>query len=495
MKDKTQNTLRWIVLPFASIIAAILAFAFCQMCQINESHNEIEEGFGYWFWAFLSFFSSGCAFVYVAIIVAPRQKHIVAIVATSIAIVVCLIWCITGIVATLDKQNSLTVFAITSTIGGIMGALVVGLDRYSHFKKLLVHSTTLYTKGKYTETKNKEAHLEKFNDYNDIEGPQKVVELLLKQHTKEQAIDIIFDKLEKDLSEYEKDKTSDCAWDSIDKSCRILDILQPLNRPDWYSDCKTEEELAELITIDYERINASAPQLTKLSKQCSLRAKGIRAIMTGPAMKVQADKLSKLSAIYSETISLFLYYKGELGCAALEKKIWRDLIPGNPISSQSYLIDGYVLGFIFNGKVYINKEFPINIDKAYIHLYTYLWMEYCKKDNFILYQVLINLAKQTNHFHHIRCSKRFLDINEEEAAIKALCYIVAFDGGDIFLDDKRKKQLMSSELAEYKTFDLPRMINLTIDEAKRLPLISFIRGDKISDKDICGEIKFYNSKQ
>ena len=54
---------------------------------------------------------------------------------------------------------------------------------------------------------------------------------------------------------------------------------------------------------------------------------------------------------------------------------------------------------------------------------------------------------------------------------------------------------MSSELAEYKTIDLPHMIDLTIEEAKRLPLISFIRGDKISDKDICREIKFYNSKQ
>lgn len=336
---------------------------------------------------------------------------------------------------------------------------------------------------------------EEFDSYDDEEGPVKVAELLLKHYSKEQAIDIVTDGLERDLNEYKQNQMSEKARSFIDKACRILDVLQPLNMPTWYSHCKSQEELAEFLTIDYNRINDTIDILKKLSQQTNLRAQGMMVVATGPAMTIQANKLLEQSKLYDSMPLFFLEWKRQLGIAALEKKIWRDLIPCNPNSSKSYLIDDYVLGWIFNGKVYVNKEFPINADKAYLHLYTYLWMEHCLMTNHMLFQIMINLASSTEYYHHIRCSKRFLDLNKNEAAIKALCYLVAFDGMDIFLDDKRKKQLMSSELAEYKTFDLPRMIDLTIEEAKRLPLISFIRGDKISDKDICGEIKFYNSKQ
>ena len=67
--------------------------------------------------------------------------------------------------------------------------------------------------------------------------------------------------------------------------------------------------------------------------------------------------------------------------------------------------------------------------------------------------------------------------------------MTAFDAADIFFDENQKAQLMSSNLATYQTLPLPQMldfvIGLTIDEAKRLPLISFIRGDKVLDRDIC----------
>ena len=167
------------------------------------------------------------------------------------------------------------------------------------------------------------------------------------------------------------------------------------------------------------------------------------------------------------------------------------------LSSKMYSIDGIACGFISNGKIYLNSD--MGNHKAPVHLYTYLWMKHCKNSNNSLYNAIIDLASTTAYFYHIQYNKRFADLDREEKAIKAICYMTAFDATDIFLDEKRKAQLMTSNLAEYETLSLSQQLNfiidLTIDEAKRLPLISFIRGDKISDKDICGEIKFNNSKQ
>ena len=110
-------------------------------------------------------------------------------------------------------------------------------------------------------------------------------------------------------------------------------------------------------------------------------------------------------------------------------------------------------------------------------------MKHCKNSNNRLYNIIIDLASTTAYFYHIQYSKRFADLDREEMAIKAICYMTAFDAADIFLDEKRKLQLLASDLAKYETLSLPQqldfIIGLTIEEAKRLPLISFFRKDKV----------------
>ena len=465
MKDKTQNTLRWIVLPFASIIAAILAFAFCQMCQINESHNEIEEGFGYWFWVFLSFFSSGCAFVYISTLVAPKRKDIVAVVATAFVVFLCTLWGIIGFIATIDRLSSLYLFAIISAISGTVGAIAVGTERYKKYAN--ISNTTSST------TTNMEIILRKpkimkgnevldFADNLNIDEIQQMHDDLIEEYGCCKAIDIVIGKLVNELSHH-----SCTGWsEEIDKHLRVLELLQPINGESKYTHFTTPEALAEIATIDYIKISDAITEFTRMAYNADVRSRAILTIMTDPNMKMQANKLHLQKRLYEETIDTLVKIQNHIGKTLHDEHKFKDT--GNILSSKMYSIDGIACGFIANGKLYLNSD--MGNHKAPIHLYTYVWMKHCKKVEPELFNKIYDYAVTTDYFQHIRFSPRFSDLDIEEAAIKAVCYLTSFDAKDIFLDETKKQELlMKLETAECEN-------ELLI----RYPLAAFIKKEDVS---------------
>ena len=314
----------------------------------------------------------------------------------------------------------------------------------------------------------------------DTETAQIVAKGLISKYGKHNAIRLTEDILERSLIAYTENLDPEGAKSFIDKSCRVLDILRPIDTGGWYSHCKNKDELADYLTIDYISISDAINLLNQLSKQSMMRAAGLAIIMTEPPMKIMAEKFYALNTMYEQAIGVLTKMQKHIAETSHKDRRFSDT--GDILSSKIYSIDGKACGFISNGKIYLNSD--MGNHKAPIHLYTYLWMEYCKNNNNTLYNRIIDIASTTAYFYHIQYSKRFADLNKEEIVIKAFCYLVAFDVADIYSDEKRKAQLMSSELIEFQTFGLLRIMDLTINEVKRLPLISFIRGDKIIDKDI-----------
>lgn len=319
----------------------------------------------------------------------------------------------------------------------------------------------------------------------DAETAQIVAKGLVSKFGMHQAISLTEDMLELSLITYNDNLDQEGAKSFIDKSCRVLDILRPIDTGGWYSHCKDQKMLADYLTIDYDCISDAINLLNQLSKQSMMRAAGLAIVMTDPSMKIMAEKFYDLNNMYEKAIGTLTKMQKHIAETSHKERKFED--SGDILSSKMYSIDGKVCGYIYNGKIYLNSD--MGNHKAPIHLYTYIWMKHCKNSNNRLYNAIIDLASATAYFHHIRCSKRFAELDREEMAIKAICYMTAFDAADIFFDENQKAQLMSSNLATYQTLPLPQMldfvIGLTIDEAKRLPLISFIRGDKVLDRDIC----------
>lgn len=319
-----------------------------------------------------------------------------------------------------------------------------------------------------------------YDDYDDADAAQVIAKQLVQKYGKEKAICIVETILEQSLIAYDESPNSQGAWSCIDKSCQLLDILCPIDTGGWYSHCKSKDELADYLTIDYISINDAIKRLHELSKRAMMRATSLAVVMTGPPMKIMAEKFYALNAMYEGAIEVLAKIKKQITETSHKERKFEDT--GDILSSRVYSIDGKVCGFISHDKIHLNSD--MGNHKAPIHLYTYLWMKYCKKANNELYYAIIDLISKSAYFYHIQYGNRFTDLNKEEIAIKAFCYLVAFDAADLFINEKLKSQLISSELAEFQTFNLLRIIDITIDEAKRLPLISFIRGDKIISKDI-----------
>ena len=314
----------------------------------------------------------------------------------------------------------------------------------------------------------------------DAETAQIVAKGLVSKFGMHQAISLTEDVLELSLITYDDNLDQEGAKRFIDKSCRVLDILRPIDTGGWYSHCKSKDELADYLTIDYISISDAITLLNELSKQAMMRAAGLAIIMTEPSMKIMAEKFYALNTMYEQAIGVLTKMQKHIAETSHKDRRFSDT--GDILSSKMYSIDGKACGFISNGKIYLNSD--MGNHKAPIHLYTYLWMKHCENSNNRLYNAIIDLIPTTAYYYHIQCSDRFADLNKEEVAIKAFCYLVAFDAANIYSDEKRKAQLMSSELVEFQSFGIFRIMDLTIDEVKRLPLISFIRGDKIIDKDI-----------
>lgn len=322
-------------------------------------------------------------------------------------------------------------------------------------------------------------------DCDDEQAAQIIARQLIQKHGKQKAISIVEGILELSLILHNEEPNSQGARNCIQKSCCLLDILRPIDTGGWYSHCKTPKELADYLTIDYDSINKAIDILNQLSKQTMMRAAGLAITMTNPSMKIKAEKFYALNNMYEKAIEILAKMQKHIAETLHRDRILED--KGDILSSKMYSIDGIVCGFISNGKIYLNSD--MGNHKAPVHLYTYMWMKHCKNSNNRLYNIIIDLASTTAYFYHIQYSKRFADLDREEMAIKTICYMTAFDAADIFFDENQKAQLMSSNLATYQTLPLPQMldfvIGLTIDEAKRLPLISFIRGDKVLDRDTC----------
>lgn len=465
MKDKTKNTLYWIVLPFASIIAAVLAFAFCQMCQINESHNEIEEGFGYWFWVFLSFFSSSCAFVYTAALVAPKRKDIVAVVTTAFVVFLCTLWGIIGFIATIDRQSSLYLFAIISAISSTIGAIIVGAERYKKYANSpnkispAIKNPEIILGQPKVMTENDE--LDCVGGFN-IDEIQQMHDDLIEEYDCCKAVDIVIEKLANELSHH-----SNTGWsEEIDKHLRVLELLQPINGENKYSHFTTPEALAEIATIDYIKISEAITEFTRMAYNADVRGQAILAIMTDPNMKMQANKLHIQKRLYEDTIDTLVKIQNHIAKTLHNEHKLEDT--GDILSSKMYSIDGIACGFIANGKLYLNSD--MGNHKAPIHLYTYVWMKHCKKVEPELFNKIYDYAVTTDYFKHIRFSPRFSDLDIEEAAIKAVCYLTSFDAKDIFLDETKKQEL----LMKLKTAECENELLI------RYPLAAFIKKEDVS---------------
>lgn len=302
---------------------------------------------------------------------------------------------------------------------------------------------------------NNEEHSESCNTCENTETPEKTVELLLKQHTNEQAIDITIENLAKELSKH--NKTGDGWSEEIDELLQVLDLIQPLDQGDTYSHIANPEMLAEIATIDYEKIADAISQFTKMAHNADIRMQAILAIMTNPAMKVQADKLYHRKQLYKDTINCLQKLQNKLPdtfCVDDNKVM---------ASSKMYIIDGKVFGFICDGKMYCPNT---GYSKALLHLYTYVWMKHHKRVNIGLYDTIYNYVVTTDYFHHILSSPRFSDLDYEEAAIKAYCYMVAFDGTEIYFDEKKKQELLERHSDDVIFYDKEELI--------RLPLLSII---------------------
>lgn len=307
---------------------------------------------------------------------------------------------------------------------------------------------------------------------------EKEIANLLKEYSKEDAIDIIIERLSAKLDARKKegDKSLE-TYDAICTYCEILDTLSPLGKPHRYSNIKDEAFLVEILTIEYNHINDAAKAILKLGTRAKVRGWALLEISCGPKMDIDANKLLREADMYNEASLHLLNYKSILGTAALSRKIAR--IPEKAIkSSLTYLIDGYVLGLIHEGKLHLTPEFPIDSLKGPFHLYTYLWLEDMKISNYTRYKSIIKYAMTSEYFYHIWNSDKFSDLTEDEAAVKSFCYMVASQGSYIFFNEKEKNTLMTLSLAK---IPYPfRVGNILQSDMPKLPIISFIRGDKVN---------------
>ena len=307
---------------------------------------------------------------------------------------------------------------------------------------------------------------------------EREVAKLLQDYSKEDAIDIVTERLSEALDIRKKEARKSLeTYNKIATYCKMLDILSPLDKPHRYSNIKDVSFLVEILTIEYNYLNDAGKAVLKLATRAKVRGSAMIEIESGPQMNIDGNKLLREADMYNEASLHILNYKRTLGIAAMARKIVR--IPEKKIkSSLTYLIDGYVLGLIHEGKLHLTPEFPIDSLKGPFHLYTYLWLEDIKILNYEKYKSIIKYAMTSEYFYHIWNSDKFSDLTENEAAVKSFCYMVASQGSNIFFNEGNKKILMSSFLAK---IPYPfRIENILQNDMSKLPIISFIRGDKVN---------------
>lgn len=296
----------------------------------------------------------------------------------------------------------------------------------------------------------------------DIDEIQQMHDDLIEEYGCCKAIDIVIGKLVNELSHH-----SNTGWsEEIDKHLRVLELLQPINGESKYTHFTTPEALAEIATIDYIKISDAITEFTRMAYNADVRSRAILTIMTDPNMKIQANKLHQQKRLYENTIDNLVKIQNHIAKTLHNEHKLEDT--GNILSSKMYSIDGIACGFIANGKLYINSD--MGNHKAPIHLYTYVWMKHCKKVEPELFNKIYDYAVTTDYFQHIRFSPRFSDLDIEEAAIKAFCYLTSFDAKDIFLDETKKQEL----LMKLKTAECENELLI------RYPLAAFIKKEDVS---------------